>query len=436
MKTITWTLTAGFLVVFAPVAIHAETVNIGVTVSKNPNNSNKTDSVASGISTNGPTDVAGQDVTLTIACQGIDCTSITAVRGKKKDAITLVDVPSSDPPAKRGTIRASDVSSGDTPVTIRNGSTDITTIRLTNSSLPADTSKTSTVRTCTVDLTQTYDQENNVAHFVVTPGGSILTYPSQPPDEDDTIVVHVVGDAPIVDVIEVARTSATRTTGTLTIAGEGATIDRQVAKERNAGFECAVRTFTLGDFAPGEATVEMYSNAAGTKTTLGSFKFNVNKLYHGILSFGPVWTRQLGDESFKLAPSGQDKIIISSEEKTRNIIYAVSYTYYALGRRDFEKSYPLLRHVNPTIAFSTTSMTDHALAGVTFDLGQILITGGLHFAHVTRLSSASGLIVGGKFTGADTDIPTSKRWESHPFIGVSVDLRAASALLKALGKGQ
>ncbi len=62
-----------------------------------------------------------------------------------------------------------------------------------------------------------------------------------------------------------------------------------------------------------------------------------------------------------------------------------------------------------------------------------MITSGIHVAHVTRLSSSSGLQPGSKFTGAEDEIPKAKRWENHAFVGVSVDLRVVTALLKTLG---
>jgi hypothetical protein len=375
-------------------------------------------------------DTSGQDALITITCDANDpCVPVIAVVGGQ-----ILTHAGANP--KTVTVAANNISAAGTNVVIREGQggAKLFNFQLLNKQVGAGSRggipATGVTQTCVpTTLSPSYLQKQNIAHFVVTPGGSILQYPEQPVDENDLVTVHVFGPDNIVDHVEVARTSATRPTGALSVVGGGETLARFSA----ADIVCVERQFTLGDFAPGEATVEMYTSDKGTKTTLGSFKFNVNKLYDGILNFGPVWTRQLADTSFKLAPSGQDKIIVASEEKRQNITYVLGYTYYAWGKRDLEKQYDWRTHINPTLAFSINNMSDHALAGVTCDIGQILITAGVHFAHVTRLNSASGLQPGSKFTSADTDIPTAKRWEHRPFLGVTVDLRAANALLKALG---
>jgi hypothetical protein len=418
------TVFISLLLLTASVGARAEPTKVDLKVTSGPNGL-----VATGVTDSQIIDITADGAALSISCTTDDmCTPIIAVVNGKPAVLSGTN-------PKTATLAADAISSAGTNVVVRKGAggQKIIAFQLRNPSpggKKAAPAQGASLACTPTPLPQTYDQDGNVAHFVVTPGGSILQRPDQPVDEDDVVIVHVYGDEPVVDKIEVARTSATRTTGTLSIAGAGQTPDlsRFDAEKLN----CVERQFTLGDFAPGEATVEMYTIASGTKTTLGSFKFNVNTLYHGILSFGPVWTQQLGNETFKLAPSGTDKIIVASEEKDRNVIYAVAYTYYFLGRRDLEKSDSLIHHVNPTIAVAINNMSDHAMAGLSFDVGQIIITGGVHFAHVTRLSSASGLVPGSKFIGTDADIPTSKRWEHKLFLGVTVDLRAATALLKAV----
>ena len=375
-------------------------------------------------------DVAGANAVITITCgAGVNCASISAVFAGEP---LILESPTSQ--TKTVTIPAASIKKTVVNVVIRKGPTGADRLigfKLQNTLAPATDGGGTSDSCAHIPVVAPYDPDENVARFVVTPGGSILRYPNGPIDENDTIEVTVFGADTVVDSIEVARTTQTRA---LAFSAVGAEVTTDFSKLSSEIQVCKPRVFTLGDFAPGEGAVEMYTIASGTKSTLGTFKFKVNKLYDGILSFGPIWTPQLADTTFKLAPSGQDKVIVPSEEKKRNIIYAVGYTYYAWGRRDLEKSYDWYMHVNPTIAFSVNNMKEHGLAGVTVDLGQILVTVGAHFAHVTQLSSASGLAPGSKFTGADADIPTSKRWEGHAFVGVTVDLRAAAALLKTLGK--
>jgi hypothetical protein len=405
----------------------AATTNIDVTIVATANGT-----AASGVNNNQIIDVAGNDATLTIKCpDDATCAPIAA----RVNGASLTLTGSS---TKTATISAASVSAAGTNVVIRDGTKKLLAFQLINgNTTAAPSSNTTGARTGTTNacipapLANSYDQARNVAHFVVTPGGSILQYPDGLVDENDVVVVHVFGPDDVVDNIEAARTSATRTTGALSVIGAGEAPD--LTRFSAGELVCIERQFTLGDFAPGEATVEMYTVANATKTTLGTFKFNVNRLYDGIFSFGPVWTRQPGDMSFTLAPSGAGNVIVASEEKRRNIIYAVNYTYYAWGKRDTEKNYIWYEHLNPTLGFSIKNLSDHALAGVTADLGQFMITSGIHFAHVTRLSSASGLQLGSVFAGTVAEIPTAKRWEKHVFIGVSADLRAVTALLKTIG---
>lgn len=413
-----------FLMLLVATAASAQNKVITVTIT-GPNSATAQGTDASGI-----TDVGGSNVELTIACGGgVDCSTVNAVF--RSQAVVLTNV---DAQTKRGTIPSAQILKQASGVIIRSGNKRITSVRLQNTAAPngnaAGGNRAGQSNVCTLVIPETYLQDEDVAHFVVTPGGSILQYPDQPVDEDDIVNVHVVGDRAIVENIEAARTSATRQTGTLSIAGEGQEIDFQAAEDRV--LDCVERTFTLGDFAAGEATVEMYTIVEGTKTTLGSFRFNVNKLYHGILSFGPARTRTV-DTDFQLVKQGDKNVIVPTAEGD-DIVQAIYYTHYAWGRRDLEKKTShWYHHINPTVGFSVADTTDHALAGVSIDLGFFLINGGVHYGRVTTLSPTSGLEPGSPFTGTKEEIPRTDRWKSSGFIGVSVDLRAASALLKALG---
>jgi len=276
---------------------------------------------------------------------------------------------------------------------------------------------------CSAVPLHAYDEKENRAYFVVASDGSSLVRPERPIDENDVIVVQIVDDQNVVNDLRVVRKSATRVFTPRTVGSE-----TQIA--RFAGKDVC-KEFILGDFAPGEGQIEISSKKSGT--VLGSFTFKVNTLYTGILSFGPVWSRQVNDQSFILVSRGDKKVIAPVEEGSRSIFYAVNYTYFWRGGRDLEKSpSDPLAHINPTIGIAMNSMSDHALVGLSFDVGDFLFTGGVHFAHQTRLSSASGLTPGSEFTGNASDIPTAKRWDGHAYFGVSINLRAAGELLKSI----
>jgi len=283
-----------------------------------------------------------------------------------------------------------------------------------------------------------YDRRRNVAQFVVTSNAAILSAPAHV-DENDRVIVHVYepDDLNLLKRLQVARTSATRVP-TVRVAGSDTNLS--AITKQAAGLPPPCRSFSLGDFQPtldanGEGAVEIRDSAKPrTDPALGGFKFTVDPLYAGILSFGPVFTRGPGDQEFILEPLPDNKnAVIAEDEGHRNVLYAVQYTYFMWGQRDFEQGEPRwYAHVNPTIGMSINKPLDHALLGASIDIGQFIFTFGSHVAHVNRLSSDSGLTSGSVFTGTKDNIPTARRWVSHAFVSVAVDLRAAATLLKAV----
>lgn len=280
-----------------------------------------------------------------------------------------------------------------------------------------------------VRFNPSYSRSGNRAHMVVTTGGSILQYPGEPIDEDDVVVLHVVGtDESMLQNIEVSRVSATRTTGDLSVIGGGTTgINLQSSSNT-----CYERQFELSDFAPGEGKVEIATVSGAQRTVTGTVTFTVDRLWDGILSIGPAWSRVV-DDSFGLAANaaGQN-VIINTEAGRDDVTYIVQYTQFMWGRRDVEKTYPLREHFNPSIGFAVSNLKENAFAGLTFDWKQFLFTAGVRAAHVTRL--AAGTTVGSTFTGAADTIPTEKKWQTGVFFGVTVDVRAVKALLGVVGK--
>ncbi len=288
-----------------------------------------------------------------------------------------------------------------------------------------------------------YDQLQNIARFVVTSNAAILSAPTHV-DENDRVIVYVYEPDPnnsvLLSHLQVARTSATRVP-TVRVAGSDVSLSAITKFSKGPSTPPPCRAFSLGDFQPtvdanSEGAVEIRDSSKKTDPALGAFKFTVDPLYAGILSFGPVFTRGPGDQTFKLQPLPDNKnAVIAGDEGHRNVIYAVQYTYFMWGQRDFEKGEPRSRwyaHVNPTIGMSIDKPLDHALLGASIDIGQFIFTLGSHVARVNRLSSDSGLKSGSVFTGTKDDIPTARSWVTHGFVSVSVDLRAAATLLKAL----
>jgi hypothetical protein len=62
-----------------------------------------------------------------------------------------------------------------------------------------------------------------------------------------------------------------------------------------------------------------------------------------------------------------------------------------------------------------------------------VVTGGWHIAQIPELDPNSNLSVGQPLPAGFSGVPTAKRWRGDWFVAVSVDLRAAVKLFKAVG---
>ena len=386
-------------------------------------------------------DVSG-NLLYEIRClQGANCDNVAiSIPGKKftpdRSTVTVNNAPV---PLLSGTINANDINTEGSTLTISNPGKTLFTLELRKAGQngggqkvggPADTDVTPLDPCWLLTLGDITGTNAAGAHFLVSAGGSVQDRTTDPIDEDDPVFVHVISSKESdLQMLEVIRTSATRTTGNLNILGGGIKVGdfRPEAAEEKI---CFHRTYELGDFAPGEAVVDFSMRDGAKRTSIGTLKFNVNKLYDGILSVGPAWTN-LADRTYGLAPQGTDQIIIETENSSNDILYAATYTYFWREKRDVEKPKPAWsQRINPTIGFSLTDPADHALVGISVDAGQFVLTAGLHAARVTRLADGTNLSVGDKFTG--TTVPTEKSWQTGAFFAVTVDARAARVLLDSI----
>jgi hypothetical protein len=286
-----------------------------------------------------------------------------------------------------------------------------------------------------------YNRRGNYAEFVTNVLGTVLGGPvsnkGQVIDEDDTVFVKVYVHPKLKPFMRVTRVSDTRTLGTLNIAGQGSTLERH-SDEEGVAREipmCVEFTARLTDFKAGEGKVRISAQIGDEDKELGTFAFAVSPIFHGMLSFGPL-TSDVVNDSFKLVDNGTDTVIAPAEEGSHETRYAVWYTHFVWGGRDLEKPPERWYHrINPTLGLVTNDLDEHALAGVSVDFGAVVLGVGKHFARTTVLSRTSGLEVGDPFEGEADAIPTAGKWESSTYYSVSVDLRAAAALIKAAFSG-
>jgi hypothetical protein len=278
-----------------------------------------------------------------------------------------------------------------------------------------------------------YDAKANLGEILVTPAGNVLARAVDTFDENDKLRVIVYGDARLLPLLKVQRTSAFGVQ-TVRIAGAGLTVPELVA--RQAAGVCTTAEFMVSDFSPGQATVQMSALQGTTWLPLGSFDFEVDPLYTGILSLGAAWT-DLVDPGFKIASNGSGTVIALGESGKHDLLYTLLYTPYVWGRRNLDRKIPTrqwYKHVNPSIGIAPQNLDENAFVGITIDLpAGFLFTFGRHFRQVATLPASSGLTVGSPFTGTADQLPTTQSWKNDNFFAVTVDLRAIVQLFAAAG---
>lgn len=275
-----------------------------------------------------------------------------------------------------------------------------------------------------------YDERKNLATFIVTPTGDVLARPPEIIDEDDVVKVIVVAHEDLLGKLSVRRTSDMRNIGTLNIMGADATVPGAFLKAK----VCGTKTFFLADFKPGKGEVTIAvqtTQGTGTATTTtGTFEFNVDTLYSGAFSLGPMYST-LKDPTFGLVSNGTGNVVTETEKGANRVLVAIIYTPFIWGRRDPEKEHlhPMLDYhrLNPMFGIVANDVSNNAIVGLSYNLSSMIyLNAGAHFGKVKRIDANSGLTVGGAFTGSGTTIPTQTQWKTGFFAGFSMDLNAAA----------
>lgn len=271
-----------------------------------------------------------------------------------------------------------------------------------------------------------YDAANDAAQFVVSSTGTVLARPNGAVDENDSVLVYLVGRGTELNNIRIRRASQPRQGGSIIIQGAGA----DTTKLTDETGDCRVVRANLGDFAAGKGEVEIVRLPAQTGASnleIGKFDFTVNPLYVGAFTMGPVVTFN-DDRTYDTLA---DRTITETSRGSETN-YVVGYTHFLFGRRDTEKSGPF--GLGLTVAVQPNEVFDHAYLGAALDLyGTLFLIGGVHGADVTRLNADSGLQVGSQLPAGFKSIPTQDEWRWGGFVGLTIDLRAATGLLRQAG---
>ena len=391
--------------------------------------------------------MTGTTATINVQCDtGVDCSQI-GLQLESGGAVLTTLTPSGSGSSRTFTLGSGSVVSTGTDLVLTSGGTQIATFRIGTvpgsggTTLQGQTTQGSTssgasggttvlsdlLRTsCPGTFTAGYDAEANRGEIVVTPVGNVLARALDTFDENDTLIVKVVGDVELLPLLKVERTSAFRDVGTVRIVGG----DQQLPQIARQAGGCGVQQFTLNDFAPGRATVRISALQGTQEVPLGTFDFNVNPLYSGMFTLGAAWTN-LVDPGFKLVSEGGQTVIGVNEEGDRDLLYVLSYTPFVWGKRDLEKRIPWHQRLNPMIGIAVNDVQDNAFVGISADLpAGVILTFGRHFRRITVLPEGTGLAVGDPFTGTADQLPTAKEWENENFFGLTIDLRAMVQLLR------
>jgi hypothetical protein len=281
--------------------------------------------------------------------------------------------------------------------------------------------------------------------FVVSLLGNVIVRPSRSVTEADVVRVRVLATEPVASLLSVHRTSPARRAGELRVIGlpEAVVSQEFVEDLRTASTtpSCFVDA-TLGDFRPGQGEVEIrLVTGSGTeirRTVFGSFDFNVEPVFAGMVSLGPIVTR-LPDPTFQVATNFAGETYVAEVESgNERILYALMYTPFVGGKRIAEPALTRdprswLRRVNPMFGVVLDDIRRNAIAGLSVDLPFGLVAHyGLHVGRTSEIDPASGLTEGSRFE-ADGTIPVRRTWNRDQFYGLTLDTRVALRLIGLAG---
>ena len=363
-----------------------------------------------------------------VACEGVDCTQVTA-RLKRGDVTQLLDVEDE---------RTTDTASFKVPgpqagtITFRLGPDTVApplTLNAAGTAVENPEEEDEDIEFVqrrevfcaeAAELGGAYNRKANLAEMVVATDGFVISRPSEPMDENDDLVVYIMGNPEVLQTVRVVRTSATRAVGQSRRLGseQMGGIRRQGAQGESTA--CGWARAELGDFEPGEGKFRI-TTGTGTQVSNADVTLRVNPLYHGAFSFGPVvsWLR---DRSYTVLG---DTTVAQSEGGSSDGHYVLSYTHFLVGPRDVEKGRRL--YLNPMVGITLNKPLESVFGGVSIDFGggDVFITAGAHGREVTRLDDREGVAVGRKLPAGITSVPTQEVWRWAPFVGVQIDIRAA-----------
>ena len=271
--------------------------------------------------------------------------------------------------------------------------------------------------------------------YVLWADGTPIAAPITSPVEGMAIRFYVLGEQSVLSHLSVKRKSALRIVTISNVAGGGTPLPPKTDfnPQGRQLITCGVDTTTIGDFASGDAQIEISAlDDDGTTHVENTFDFNVHALYTGAYALAAISTN-VANPSFGKAFNGTDTVVTATDDGRHRVLYAMTYTPFVWGRRDITR--PTARWweaLNPMVGVVLNDIPNNAIIGVSYDVGNLLYaTGGLHAARVSTLDQTAGAVLGQPYENRAATVPTVKRWEYGWFGGASIDLQGAVGLLKA-----
>lgn len=266
--------------------------------------------------------------------------------------------------------------------------------------------------------------------FVASPSGVVRPPKTAPQITERTPVrVMLVSPKELKSYVNVYRSSATRDPNRVSYFGTD-----KVAKftlDESFSTSCDTVSFSLGDFAPGEGTIKVEVISGSAKLTTGTFNFPVMATHAGAAVFGPVYS-WMHDRSYQLVPedpeaAGDDARTVLSVSDERQLRYVAGVSVFLTGPRavDGGRWDP---HLGLFLGVDVQEPLENGYLGLNLSLNGIAsVNAGMHAGRVSRL--APGLDVGpeGVLLLNDGAVPTTSVWKAKPYLGFTIDARAAVA---------
>ncbi len=286
------------------------------------------------------------------------------------------------------------------------------------------------------------------AGLVMDADGRILAAPHDGIREDQSVHAWLVPSPTRALTSEmVARSTPTRTSGAIQIAGEPP-VPPAIPTGSGASPSACMGPQAISYFAPGPATITLTRASTEKDKTdrvkVAEFAVRVRKLYHGHITAGFARTRVI-DPQFALTTTagktGGDNpkdttytVLRDGADSSERFVPVVFLTGFFPSPADLDGPHAyrdLSWWISPSIGFNPSRLTDEIFVGGTTHLGRIVtLNYGWHFARGKTLRNALA-DTATPYKGPADNLPTRSTTRRASFVAFAVDGAAAGTWLSA-----